>query len=809
MEGTLAADVIDDESGKPDDDVCQIVECSESLKDIKLKDLPPVHQYIKKIDSGSCQPSTSKEDSLASWVVGGSLGSKSTYLQFRCLALSAPPACPPAHELHMTYKTIQAETKLLAAVLCAHGMTEVRPNIPDFNLLWTGTHPKPHLLKSMMSYQRVNHFPRSFELTRKDRLYKNIQKMQLTKGAKHFDFIPQTFVMPMDFREFCTNHYRMRGPWIVKPVASSRGRGIYIVNSPDQVPVEENIVVAKYIDNPLLVDGRKCDLRLYVAVTSYDPLLVYMYEEGLVRFAAVKYDTTGKHLWNPCMHLCNYSINKYHSDYVKSEDPDAEDVGHKWTLSALLRHLRAQGRDTALLMQQIEEVVVKAILASAPPIVSACRMFVPHPRNCFELYGFDILIDSALKPWLLEVNLSPSLGCDSPLDIRIKSAMLVDLLTLIGLPAVDPMIRRATESSRGRSSISCRNIQSADPGASSRKSASLPRASLSPEESRVVKAALAEYERRGGFVRIFPSLESWKRYATYLDPQTGITCTLLPGGGGHTCYLPATSPRNYNLLVHRQLFPELQACGRSPAERLTRYERALLRGHKAGLYDHLGSGDLDVDEDENESTDFKQKILDCIQNGGRLSQYQARRMFAQYLGCILRRVARCSKGDTDDVNGELIIKFLQKASTNLRTPYFVQIPSRKLAGKDRVAVVAKQLNDFIYLYNRETELYSESGDKPNLVSSKLFQAFLNNAGEADLEDVLSVQTQQYKCAHLYLGRCGPSAGGTQPLGLLRTVPVGPGECPALRRPPRPATSAADVPSVPGKRQTSVKISQAL
>ena len=45
----------------------------------------------------------------------------------------------------------------------------------------------------------------------------------------------------------------------------------------------------------------------------------------LARFATVKYDHTGKNLWNPCMHLCNYSINKYHSDYIKSSDPDLDD----------------------------------------------------------------------------------------------------------------------------------------------------------------------------------------------------------------------------------------------------------------------------------------------------------------------------------------------------------------------------------------------------------------------------------------------------------------------------------------------------
>ena len=63
------------------------------------------------------------------------------------------------------------------------------------------------------------------------------------------------------------------------------------------------------------------------------------------------------------------------------------------------------------------------------------------------------MIDSYLKPWLLEVNLSPSLGCDSPLDVRVKSAMLVDLLTLAGLPAIDPMLRRAKEIRRPQNQL--------------------------------------------------------------------------------------------------------------------------------------------------------------------------------------------------------------------------------------------------------------------------------------------------------------------------------------------------------------------
>ena len=96
-----------------------------------------------------------------------------------------------------------------------------------------------------------------------------------------------------------------------------------------------------------------------------------------------------------------------------------------------------------LMLQSIEDVIIKSIISVEFPVNSACKMFVPHRRNCFELYGFDILVDSDLKPWLLEVNLSPSLNCDAPIDMKIKSAMLCDLLNLVGLPATDPVLRRA------------------------------------------------------------------------------------------------------------------------------------------------------------------------------------------------------------------------------------------------------------------------------------------------------------------------------------------------------------------------------
>merc|ERR1712123_475125 len=87
-------------------------------------------------------------------------------------------------------------------------------------------------------------------------------------------------------------------------------------------------------------------------------------------------------------------------------------------------------------MQSIEDVIIKSIVSVEFPVNSASKMFVPHRNNCFELYGFDILIDSDLKPWLIEVNLSPSLNTESPID------MIINLLSVVGIPAIDPVLKR-------------------------------------------------------------------------------------------------------------------------------------------------------------------------------------------------------------------------------------------------------------------------------------------------------------------------------------------------------------------------------
>uniref|UniRef100_A0A665WDY4 Tubulin--tyrosine ligase-like protein 5 n=1 Tax=Echeneis naucrates TaxID=173247 RepID=A0A665WDY4_ECHNA len=350
--------------------------------------------------------------------------------------------CSVGERYNLAFKIVRTESRLVRRILTNHGFHEVHPNSNDYNLMWTGAHLRPYILRSLQDFQKVNHFPRSYELTRKDRLYKNIQRMQQTHGFKNFHIVPQTFVLPSEYQEFCNFFAKDRGPWIIKPVASSRGRGIYLVSNPNQISMDENILVSRYINNPLLIDEFKFDVRLYVLITSYDPLIIYVYEEGLARFATVKYDRTSKNIKNTFMHLTNYSVNKKSSDYVSCDDPEVEDYGNKWSMSAVLRYLKQEGKDTTLLMRQVEDLIIKAILSAELQIATACKMFVPHKTNCFELYGFDVLIDSNLKPWLLEVNLSPSLACDAPLDLKIKASMIADMFSLVGFVCQDPLSRQ-------------------------------------------------------------------------------------------------------------------------------------------------------------------------------------------------------------------------------------------------------------------------------------------------------------------------------------------------------------------------------
>lgn len=100
-------------------------------------------------------------------------------------------------------------------------------------------------------------------------------------------FLPESYLIPRDLQELKRNFDKHKF-WIVKPPSAARGIGIKVAHSWKQIPKKKYMIVSRYIDKPLLIQERKFDLRIYVLVPSVLPLTLFMFEEGIARFASCK-----------------------------------------------------------------------------------------------------------------------------------------------------------------------------------------------------------------------------------------------------------------------------------------------------------------------------------------------------------------------------------------------------------------------------------------------------------------------------------------------------------------------------------------
>ncbi|EDQ84350.1 uncharacterized protein MONBRDRAFT_30326 [Monosiga brevicollis MX1] len=326
----------------------------------------------------------------------------------------------------------------------------------DWNIYWA-TVGTVHRLFSpdsgfrLNDHQLLNHFPNHYELTRKDLMVKNIKRYRrdcerdgsplAARGPDgsylHLDLVPGTYMLPSEYGLFVDEFRRSPGTWIMKPAGAAQGRGIFLVNKLAQLKrwsreaksQAKTYVISRYLDAPLLIGGKKFDLRLYVLVTSFRPLRAYISREGFCRFCTVKYTASTVSMDNMYVHLTNVSLQKHSETY--------NDVhGGKWTLQNLMLYMAGTRGSAAA--QQLHDDMMWVILQS----LKSVQNVMVSDRHCYEIYGYDIIIDAALKPWLIEVNASPSLSATTIADRNMKHTVINDAMNILCPDGQMPDVKR-------------------------------------------------------------------------------------------------------------------------------------------------------------------------------------------------------------------------------------------------------------------------------------------------------------------------------------------------------------------------------
>ena len=295
-----------------------------------------------------------------------------------------------------------------------------------WNLLWTYGSPNIDFNK-IFSFQKVNHLINSRTVHRKDLLQKQINRVRkLNKKLNDvFDIMPQTFLLSKEYMSFIeefsrikkTNEYNI---WIVKPVGKSRGKGIFLIDEMSEVPLSESYLVQRYLTNPLLLDeGYKFDMRIYILITSTNPLEMFLYKDG---FARVSNELFSLDIKNIRTHLTNAAIQNRRANQKNYEKLYG---GSKISLDLLKYKLEKQYNIDfdELIWPQVKDLIIKAFVA--------CQHDIPYCPSTFEMFGFDVIIDDNFKCWLLEINSSPSLERSNVLDDQIKLPLVDDIFKIV------------------------------------------------------------------------------------------------------------------------------------------------------------------------------------------------------------------------------------------------------------------------------------------------------------------------------------------------------------------------------------------
>ena len=237
---------------------------------------------------------------------------------------------------------------------------------------------------------------------------------------------------------FPKTHYDGYNLWLIKAINLNRGMGIKVENDLDKIEKEiieindnlkmeisnkkkrkcKRILIQKYIEKPLLYQGRKFDIRLWVLFIGNKPDNVYIFKEGHLKATCGNYDLNSKDIY---VHLTNYSIQKYNSDFSKIE------IGNEIPFKDLQKDLDSK-KIKINFRNNIYPKIVRIVRITAGAAKAKINMM--NRKNCFEIYGYDFMIDEKFNPFLIEINTNPGFEFSSPLINMLLPRLIDDAFKL-------------------------------------------------------------------------------------------------------------------------------------------------------------------------------------------------------------------------------------------------------------------------------------------------------------------------------------------------------------------------------------------
>lgn len=190
--------------------------------------------------------------------------------------------------------------------------------------------------------------------------------------------------------------YGTKNIWIVKPGRKSRGREISLFDNLESIKKytqnPQKWVVQKYIENPLLIERKKFDIRQWVLVSSGHPLTIWVFSKCYLRFAVDSYDNNS--LNNLFMHLTNNSISKNSKKF--------DNESSMWSSDRFIEYLKEEYSEdlwSSKILPGMKNIIKWSLMAVGPL----------GRKKSFELLGYDFMIDQNMNVWLIEVNSSPTM----------------------------------------------------------------------------------------------------------------------------------------------------------------------------------------------------------------------------------------------------------------------------------------------------------------------------------------------------------------------------------------------------------------